>query len=231
VKPTASNLIGWAGLSAVVSGILFMVMQVIHPPDVLSSVPTGAWAIVHYLGIAMAFFGMLGVVGIYARQVEEAGWLGLAGFLLFSLFYALTMAFQFTEAFVSPVLATEAPKFVEGLLGVVGGHASEINLGALPLMYSLTGFLGYVLGGLLFGIATLRAGVLPRWAGGLLAFAAVSPLLLSSLLPHPFDRILAVPMGLSLAWLGYALWTERRENVSESVPARGSPQLSQVGAE
>jgi hypothetical protein len=231
MKPTAANLIRWAGLSAVVSGILFIVIQVIHPPDVLSSVSTEAWAIVHYVGIAMALFGLLGVVGIYAWQVEEAGWLGLVGFLLFGLFYALTMAFQFTEAFISPVLATEAPKFVEGLLGVVGGHASEINLGALPLMYSLTGFVGYVLGGLLLGIATLRAGVLPRWAGGLLAFAAVSPVLLSSLLPHPLDRILAVPMGLSLVWLGYAVWSERRAKALEPVPVRGSPQLRQVGAE
>ena len=29
----------------------------------------------------------------------------------------------------------------------------------------------YMLGGLLFGIATIRAGILPRWAAGLLAVA------------------------------------------------------------
>jgi hypothetical protein len=66
-----------------------------------------------------------------------------------------------------------------------------------------------VLGGLLFGIATIRAGVLPRWAGGLLAAAAVLPPLVSWLLPHPLDRILAVPMGLALVWLGYTLWSEQ----------------------
>ena len=37
------------------------------------------------LTTAMCFFGLLGITGLYARQVEEAGWLGLAGYLLFSL--------------------------------------------------------------------------------------------------------------------------------------------------
>jgi hypothetical protein len=231
MKITASKLIRWAGLTAMSSGILFIVIQMIHPLDVLSSVTTAQWAIAHYVGVAMAFLGLLGIAGIYARQVEAAGWLGLAGYLLLSLFYALTMAFQFTEAFISPLLVTTAPKFVEGLLGIANGHPTEMNLGALPAIYSLTGFVGYVLGGLLFGIATLRAGILPRWAAGLLAFATVSPLLLAWLLPHPLDRILAVPMGLALAWLGYGLWSERREHVAEPVPGRGSPQLRQTGAE
>ncbi len=223
------NLIRWAGLAAMGAGILFVVIQMIHPPDILASVTTGRWAIVHYLGVAMSLLGLLGVVGLYARQVKAAGWLGLAGYLLFSLFYALTMAFQFAEALISPLLATEAPKLVEGFLGIVSGHASELNLGALPAVYTLTGVL-YVLGGLLFGIATFRAGILPRWAAGLLAFGAVSPLVFV-LLPHPLDRILAVPMGVALAWLGYALWSERREQASEPVPGRGSPQLCQAGAE
>src|SRR6185436_17616942 len=206
MKLTASNLIRWAGLAAMGAGVLFIAIQAIHPLDVLSSVTTARWAIVHVLGVAMCFLGLLGLVGLYARQVEEAGWLGLAGYLLFSLFWALTLAFQFIEAFISPVLAIEAPKFVEGFLGIVTGAPSEMNLGALPTVYMLTGLL-YLLGGLLFGIATFRAGILPRRAAGLLSFGIVLPLLGSSLVQHPFDRIFAVPVGLSLAWLGYALWS------------------------
>ena len=225
MKTTASNLIRWAGLAAMSSGILFIVIQLIHPLDVLSSVTTAQWAIAHYVGVAMAFLGLLGIAGLYARQVEAAGWLGLVGYLLLSLFYALTLAFQFAEAFISPLLVTTAPAFVEGLLGIANGHPTEMNLGALPTIYSLTGIGGYVLGGLLFGIATFRAGILPRWAAGLLAFATVSPLLLASLFPHPLDRILAVPMGLALAWLGYALWSERREHASDPVSGQARPQV------
>jgi hypothetical protein len=203
------------------SGISFIVIQAIHPPDILSSVNTAQWVIVHYLGIAMALLGLLGIVGLYARQVDEVGWLGLLGCLLFSLFFALTLAFQFLEAFVSPLLAIAAPQLVEGFLGIASGHATETNLGALPVVFTLTGVC-YLLGGVLFGVATFRAGVLPRWAAGLLAVGTLLPILGSSLFPHPYDRIFAVPVGLALAWLGYALWSERRENASESLSRRSA---------
>jgi hypothetical protein len=35
-----------------------------------------------------------------------------------------------------------------------------------------------------------------------------------------------MPVGLALAWLGYALWSERRAQVSEPVPGPASPQIS-----
>jgi len=224
------NLIRWAGLAAMAAGILFVVIQTIHPPDVLASVTTARWAIVHSLGITMCLLGLLGIAGLYARQVKAAGWLGLAGYLLFSLFYAVTMAFQFAEAFISPLLATEAPKFVEGFLGIPGGHASEVNLGALPTVYALNGVL-YMLGPVLFGIATFRAGILPRWAAGAFAVGGPVSALMAALLPHPLDRLAAAPMGLGLAWLGYALWSERRAHASEPVLGSVSPQLRQTTAE
>ncbi|MDQ0063004.1 hypothetical protein [Paenibacillus harenae] len=213
MKTTAPNLIRWTGLAAMLAGILFIVIQPIHPPENLASVTTDAWAIIHYLTIAMSLFGLLGISGIYFRQVKEAGWLGLAGFTLFSLFWLATTAFTFVEAFILPLLATDAPEFVEGYLGIFGGSASEVNLGALPAAAPLAGGL-YILGGLLLGIASFRAGILPRMAAGLLALGAVSTLA-ASLLPHPLDRFLAVPMGLALVWLGYSLWSERREKASE----------------
>ncbi len=227
MKITSSKLIRWAGLAAMGAGIIYITIQAIHPLDVFSSVTTARWANVHYLSIVMDILAMLGIAGIYARQVEKSGWLGLAGYLVFSGFWAFSVALHFIEAFISPVVANVAPKFVEGLLGMVNGHATEFNLGALPTVYGLLiGLVMYVIGGLLFGIATFRARVLPRWAGGLLALGTLLPVLLSSVVHHPFDRIFAVPVGLALAWLGYALWSERREPVSEPVLGKVSPELS-----
>lgn len=214
MKLTVSNLIGLAGIAAILSGVLFIVIQAIHPDDVLSSVNTARYSVAHYLGVAMCFLGILGISGIYAKQVEKAGWLGFAGYLLISLFYALTMGFQFIEAFVSPPLAAEAPDFVEGILGIPSGTVGDIYVGHLETIYSVTGVM-YLLGGLLFGIASFRSGILSRWASGLLAIGTILPLPLSSLIHHPYDRILALPMGLSLAWLGYSLWSKRQMTASE----------------
>jgi hypothetical protein len=230
MKTTAAQLLRWAGLAAVASGLLFVVMQPLHPSDVLASVGTARWAVVHCLGIAMCFLGLLGVTGLYTRQVRETGWLGLAGYLLLSLFYALTLAFQFVEAFVSPRLAVAAPAFVEGLLGIADGHATGLDLGALPTIYAVTGGL-YLLGGLLLGLATFRAGILPRWTGLLLAGAVPVAPVAVALLPHAFARYAAVPMGLALAGLGHALWSERREHAAAPAVAEGRPRLSRVGAE
>ncbi|WP_123041485.1 hypothetical protein [Cohnella candidum] len=204
----ASKLIRWAGLAAMLAGILYIFIQTIHPLDKLSSVTTDTWAITHYLTIAMALLGLLGITGIFARQANEAGWLGLIGYLLFGFFWVATAAFAFVEAFILPILAADVPKFVEGYLGIFGGTASEFDLGLLPGVAPVGGVV-YILSGLLLGIATFRAGILPRWAGVLLAFGSVVTLA-SSLLHHPLDRILAVPMGLAFIWLGFALWSERR---------------------
>ncbi len=231
MKVTTSKLIRWAGLAAMASGILFVAIQAIHPLDVLSSVTTTRWAIVHYLSIAMDILALLGLAGLYAKQVEKSGWLGLAGYLLFSLFWASSLASHFIEAFISPLLATNAPKLAEGLLGIVNGAPSEISLGTFPAVNMLAGIVGYALGGLLFAIAMFRARILPRWASVLLAISIVLPFFTQTLVRHPYDRIFAVPVGLAIAWLGYALFSERRAPASEPMPGIERPQLSKSGAD
>jgi hypothetical protein len=230
MKITASKLIRWSGLSAMVAGVIFVVIQPIHPADVLSSVNTSTWAIITSFKTAMSFFGLLGIAGIYARQVEKTGWLGLAGYLLVSLFYALQMCFSFIEPLILPLLATEAPKFVESVLGMASGAGGPMNLGALAAVYSLVAVL-YMLGCLLFGIAIFRARILPRLAAVLLALSGPLSVIMVTLLPHQLARLAAVPMGIAVAWLGYALWSERREPAAEPLPGLGSPQPVQTGAD
>ena len=227
MKTTTSNLIRWAGLSAVVGGLVFAAR--IHPSDTLASVTTSEWFIVHAVGVAMCLLIMLGIAGIYARQVEEAGWLGLAGFLLLEVMWALTAAFQFAEALILPLLATEAPSFVEGFVGITSGATGASNLGALPTLFSVTSVF-YLLGGVLFGTATFRAGILPRLAGAALAVGTVAPIAFS-LLPHELMRVAAVPFGLALAWLGYAFWSARSAPAPHAVPAQRAVQLRQAAAE
>src|SRR5215211_2196660 len=121
MKITASNLTRWAGLSAMVAGIMYVIVGLSHPfvshHGGLSSVTNDVWVITHSLTIGVSFFGLLGIAGLYARQVEEAGWLGLAGFLLFSLWLVVVPGFTFFEAFILPLLAIDAPTFAQDFLG------------------------------------------------------------------------------------------------------------------
>ena len=235
MKLTGANLIRWTGLAAMVAGIIYAAIQPIHPTDALSSVNTAAWAIITPLKTVMCLFFLLGLTGLYARQVSKAGWLGLAGYLLFSLSWAVNLVYIFAEAFILPPLATVAPKFVQDVfIGVITQGTTETDLGALPTIFALNGIF-YLLGGLLFGIATIRAGILSRWAAGLLAVtAALTPL--AALFPHEIQRFAGIPVGVAVAWLGYALWSERRaqateEQVAEPVRGQGSPQLRPTAAE
>ena len=223
MKITASNVIRCAGLSAVVAGLIFTVVGLIHPAHIVSSVTTDRWTIVHLLTIVMAFFGLLGIAGIYARQVDKAGWMGLAGYLLLSLWFVVVTGFTFFEAFILPLLASDSPKFAESFLGIFTGSVGETSVGVLATLWSLLGVV-YILGSMLFGIATFRAGILSRWAAALLGLGAMtSPAF--ALLPQSFAPLAAVPVGLGLAWLGYSLWSERREAGVQRAPAIERAQL------
>jgi drug/metabolite transporter (DMT)-like permease len=112
LEVTTMILIRWAGLFAILAGVLYIVIQLIHPSDHISSVNTNTWLIVACLTIAMSLFSLIGIIGIYTKQVKETGWLGLIGFLIFSLFWLAAMAFSFIEAFGLPLLTTDASKFV-----------------------------------------------------------------------------------------------------------------------
>ena len=215
MKPSSDNLLRLAGLAALLAGICYVLVGVFHPANVAVSVTTTRWQVVHVLACAMCFFGLLGMSGLYARQAVKTGWVGLAGYLLLSLWLTLVMGFSFVEAFVLPHVASTVPAFVRSWMGMFNGPAGTFDLGVLPTIWTSTAFM-YIGGGLLFGIATFRAGILPRWAGALLALSvALAPV--AVLLPNASQPKIAVPFGVALAWLGFALLTERRTDHAVAV--------------
>jgi hypothetical protein len=207
------NLIRLAGLCAVLAGLCYVSVGVFHPANELSSVTTTRWAVVHVLACAMSFFGVLGMTGIHVRQAAKTGWLGLLGFALLSLWLVIIMGFSFVEAFALPHLATLTPSFVDGWMGMFNGTGSKVNMGILPTLWTLTAPI-YILGGLSFGIATFRARIFPRGAAVLLAIGTTLAPLAAALLPLASQPKMAIPAGLALAWLGYALLSERRNSLA-----------------
>jgi hypothetical protein len=53
----------------------------------------------------------------------------------------------------------------------------------------------------------------------------------SAVVPPEYQPKIMLPIGLAFVWLGYALFSERREPASDPCPDLGSPQLSQAGAD
>jgi hypothetical protein len=208
MKLTRDHLIRAAGLSALIAGTCYVLVGIFHPANIPSSVTGTRWEIVHVLACAMCFFGVLGLTGLYARQAGKTGWLGLVGYLTLELWLVLILGFSFVEAFILPHLANTSPGFVQAWMGMFNGPAGTFNLGVLPTVWMLTAPL-YILGGLLFGIATFRAAIMPRWAGALLALSTLAAPL-AAFVSNASQPKMAIPMGIALAWLGYALWTERR---------------------
>ena len=163
----------------------------------------------------MSVLALVGITGLYLRQVTQTGLLGLIGFVLFASCFLLLVAGTWVEAFVLPPLADDAPGFVNDVVAIPGGGEIVGDVGLLDTGGQVLG-VTYLLGGLLFGAALFRAAVLPRWAALLLAVGTVLTLLLP-LLPHTLGRMTAIPVGLGLAGLGLSLWRGQGPEVHQSV--------------
>lgn len=211
---SADHLIRATGPFAILAGLIFAGIQPIHPPDFVSSVTTTPWAVIISLKFAMCLFFIVGTAGLYFRQMSRAGWLGLTAFILFALSWWLQTGYVFAELFLLPPLAPVSPEFVDSLLGIVNQHPGRLDIGAMGAVYGVLSVL-YLAGGILLGIATVRAGVLPKVPSIVLALAALlTPA--AALLPHEFQRYAAIPMGLAFVWLGFVLWFPRKSIASPS---------------
>jgi hypothetical protein len=212
---SATTLSRLAGVAAAAAGLIFIGVQFNHPPLDVSSVATTEWAVRNSLKVLMAALALAGITGMYLRQVTRIGVLGLLGYVLFSIGYLVIMSVAFIAAYVLPSLADTAPGYVNDVLAVADGGAATGDIGLMQIAFKVEGF-GYLVGGLVFGIALYRARVLARWAAVLLAVGTFATIAIP-LLPHSFARPLAFPTGVALIGLGYSLWRTARTEDTETV--------------
>ena len=184
---TPTGLMRWAGLAAVlsaVSSVLGDLLSLFVDVESSETATTTPYALVFLLYLLGAVLLLLGLVGLYASQSEAAGVLGLVGFLAAFLGTALLVGVLWFELFITPSLAARAPGLAEAELGLAG--------------FILVFLLG-VVGWLLFGVATLRARIYPRWAAVLLMVGGVV-----AFVPIPLAGII---FSVAIAWLGLVLFT------------------------
>jgi hypothetical protein len=225
---TTTTLTRAAGAAAVTAGLLFVAVQVKHPEITVDFVQGTQWTVRQSMKVSMAVLALAGIAGMYLSQVRRMGVLGLVGWLLFSLGYLMMLCVEMIALVVVPTIATSSPDYVRGVIAVATNSSSTTDLGAFTTL-NLAVAAGYLLGGLVFGVALFRAGVLARWACALLAVAAVATMAIP-LLPMVNQRLFAVPNGIAMIGLGVSLWRKSRSAATGSTSLTADAQLDPAGA-
>lgn len=219
---TPTSLTRAAGAAAVAAGVIFIGVQINHPPLDATTIPTTEVVVRNSLKVLMATLALVGIAGMYLSQVRRNGVLGLVGYLVLSAGYLSIMSTALVAGYVLPALATSNPAYVDDVATASHGGSPAGDIGALQAVLQVQGVL-YLAGGLLFGIALYRARVLTRWATVLLAVGGVVTLVLS-VMPDAFYRLLAFPNGIAMVALGYSLWATAR--TSSPAPAPVAQEVS-----
>lgn len=214
------NLTRTAAAAAVLAGITFMAVQVGHPHLDVTSVDTVEWALRNTAKMVFAALALTGITGMYLRQVKETGVLGLIAYVLLSTGYLLIFSTAFVAGYVLPSLAERLPDYVNGVLAAAAGGTATSDIGLIEYALAAEG-ITYLAGGLLFGIALIRARILSRWGSALLSAGAVFTASLS-VLPESYYRLLAYPNAVALIALGYSLWRAGEPPHSGPAPEGGT---------
>ena len=105
------------GLAAILGGLLIVVGGL---GSLLSggfenraaAAATGSYILFTILSLLGAILVLGALVGLYARQAEQSGALGLLGFLVAFLGMALVVGASWTSTFTEPALAQVAPELL-----------------------------------------------------------------------------------------------------------------------
>jgi hypothetical protein len=186
---TLGRYVRWSGPVCLAAGLLAVATLVLFAVVVGSGTISDAATSPSFYAPAVAALGstvllLVGLIGLFIRQAGELRTLGLVGFVIGLVGTALAAGGQWTYVFVLPYLAEKAPGLADASSGSV--------LAGFVLSYLVMG-----VGWLLFGIATLRTEVFPRWAVILLIVGAIV-----TVLPLPSRTLL---LGIAVACLGYVL--------------------------
>ena len=221
---TTTTLTRAAAVSAIAGGLLFIAVQINHPHLDATFTTTTEYAVRETMKIFMAVLSLIGITGIYLRQVRPTGVLGLIGYVALGVGFLTLLSVQMIGVFILPDLAASQPGYVDDVLAVA---TSGTPIGDVSRMQTLSQVgITYIVGGTIFGIALFRAGVLARWAAVLLSVGAIATIATSQL-PMTAQRLFAIPVGVALIGLGYSLWRDQRS--PRTLPDPVSSQLNPTG--
>ena len=192
-----SKLVRMGGTAGILAAVLWVVSSLVHPlSENLSDVASGRWIPAHvgYL-VALCLTGPL-LVGWHLRQADRSGIAGAVGLIIALSGIVLTAGGIALESFGARALVSQAPMLVTG-----GTHAPFFQTGLVSGYMLVSGLITFA-GFLIYAVVTWRAGVLPRWAGVLVAVGLV----LAAGVPVGVLPIIGfVLIGAGLLWIGTTL--------------------------
>ena len=197
---SAKNLVRTGGgLASVAAGLLLVLGHVLDlggDPE-YGTVLGGSLVLTAHVALVFA------LVSLYAAQAQQSGLLGGLG---------MTLSVVGTTL-VSGVVLVE-------IAGASGAEVDVVLGAGLPGAVAVLAGLAFLIGLILFGAATMRAGVFPRWAGLLLiigdvVFGAGS---FAGTAATIFEVLGALITCAALVWLGLSLLSGSGASVQQ--PAR-----------
>jgi hypothetical protein len=194
-----SSLIRWGGASLLIAGTAnaifwLLIIQIGTFAGATASL-NPLWVPSQLLHTLAATLALLGLVGLYTWLGQKNGQLGLTGFVLALFGTGFYLADAILALVVFPLVATSAPSLIAA--------DGALNMSPAYTVFAVTFMVGYIL----FGIALLRIGALPRGASPLLTVGAILTNLPPGLVPMLILIVGGVLWGIGAAWLGYTLWS------------------------
>ncbi|GHP00137.1 hypothetical protein KSF_101840 [Reticulibacter mediterranei] len=202
---SSTTLYRLSGISLLIGGLFaaLAAVPVLFTGEDPSSPIAATAALLRIIGDMLI---VVGLPGVYSRRAQQAGLLGLIGFL-FTLVYILIQGVvgDTVEAFILPFLASAAPSLLKG---------SPPQ--GLVIFFLIGGLLGLV-GSVLLGVTMLRAKTVARWAGLPLIVGVVLSLA-APFLPPVVGTTGSVLFLIGLAWLGFGVWSSRQPTSQPELP-------------
>jgi hypothetical protein len=181
------TLIRASGASSILGGVMLAVFVTLHEPGTTDlGLGNIFW---HSVESAALVFIQLGLVGMYARQWEQIGWVGLISFVLAFIGNGWFAATGYSEGYG----IRSEPFFV------------------LALRISWLVFFG---AWMFFGLSILYARILPR-GGAILSMIAVPVGFVAAILADQQGHVavmgIGITFGIGQAWLGWGLTRAPRQ--------------------
>jgi len=176
----SSGLVRWGAIGLMLGGVVWVVLGLSAVLGYLQAIPGREDVVMLIIALLLTAAGL---VGLHALQRTRYGWLGRAGFWI-------ALASLIARA--------------------LGAGVYLAGSSALAWISYPWGTIGMLVGFVTYGVATMRARILPRWCGLVL--------IVSMPLSLPLGAYGTTLFGLTMGVLGYALWSRKDADTGRQSP-------------